>query len=70
MHPDTAHFYDATREPERIEAARRRRRAPEGVPEDDLADYGDVREETDGVLAPVEPDAAAARRRPDRRAGR
>jgi glyoxylase-like metal-dependent hydrolase (beta-lactamase superfamily II) len=55
MHPDTDHFYDATREPERIEAARRRRARAEGVPEDVLAWYGDVAEEVDGVLAAVEP---------------
>jgi glyoxylase-like metal-dependent hydrolase (beta-lactamase superfamily II) len=56
MHPDTGHFYDAMREPERIDAARRRRAWQEGVPDADLPDYGDVREETDGVLAPIEPD--------------
>jgi glyoxylase-like metal-dependent hydrolase (beta-lactamase superfamily II) len=56
MHPDTGHFYDAMREPERIDAARRRRAWQEGVPDADLPDYGDVREETEGVLAPIEPD--------------
>jgi len=56
MHPDTGHFYDATREPERIAAARERRSRQEGVPEHLLAVYGDVREETDGVLATVAPD--------------
>jgi glyoxylase-like metal-dependent hydrolase (beta-lactamase superfamily II) len=55
MHPDTAHFYDGTRYPERIDAARRRRARAEGVPEADLPAYGDVAEEVDGVLAPVEP---------------
>lgn len=55
MHPDTAHFYDATREPERIDAARRRRARAEGVPEADLPAYGDVAEEVDGVLAATEP---------------
>jgi glyoxylase-like metal-dependent hydrolase (beta-lactamase superfamily II) len=55
MHPDTAHFYDATRAPERIEAARRRRARQEGVPDADLANYGDVAEEVDAVLAVVEP---------------
>ena len=55
MHPDTAHFYDGTREPARIEAARRRRALAEGVPEADLPLYGDVAEEVDGVLAAVEP---------------
>jgi glyoxylase-like metal-dependent hydrolase (beta-lactamase superfamily II) len=56
MHPDTAHFYDATREPERIARARERRARQEGVPERLLGMYADVREETDGVLAPVPPD--------------
>ena len=56
MHPDTAHFYDATREPERIAAARERRSRQEGVPEHLLELYRDVREETDGVLEPVLPD--------------
>lgn len=55
MHPDTGHFYDATREPERIDAARRRRARAEGVPEAELPNYGDVAEEVDGVLAAVEP---------------
>jgi glyoxylase-like metal-dependent hydrolase (beta-lactamase superfamily II) len=55
MHPDTAHFYDGRRYPERIDAARRRRARAEGVPEAHLPDYGDVAEEVDGVLAPVEP---------------
>jgi glyoxylase-like metal-dependent hydrolase (beta-lactamase superfamily II) len=55
-HPDDTHFYDAMREPERIDAARRRRAWQEGVPDADLPDYGDVREETEGVLAPIEPD--------------
>jgi glyoxylase-like metal-dependent hydrolase (beta-lactamase superfamily II) len=56
MHPDTAHFFDATREPARIEAARRRRAWQEGVPECDLPHFGDVREETEGVLEAVMPD--------------
>ena len=56
MHPASGHFYDAMREPARIEAARGARAAREGVPGEELADYGDVREETEGVLAPVEPD--------------
>jgi glyoxylase-like metal-dependent hydrolase (beta-lactamase superfamily II) len=58
MHPDTGHFYDATRSPELIEAKRRRRAAAEGVPEDVLHFYGDVAEEVDGVLAAVEPTRA------------
>jgi glyoxylase-like metal-dependent hydrolase (beta-lactamase superfamily II) len=56
MHPASAHFYDAMREPARIEAARAARAAREGVPDRELALYGDVREETEGVVAPVEPD--------------
>jgi glyoxylase-like metal-dependent hydrolase (beta-lactamase superfamily II) len=55
-HPATAAFYDAVKEPEAIAAARERRAVLEGVPEELLADYRDVREETEGVLAPVEPD--------------
>src|SRR5689334_12270982 len=55
MHPDTDHFYDATRDPARIDAARRRRAFAEGVPAEDLPLYGDVAEEVDGVLAVVEP---------------
>jgi glyoxylase-like metal-dependent hydrolase (beta-lactamase superfamily II) len=43
-------------EPETIAAARERRAVLEGVPEELLPDYRDVREETEGVLAPVEPD--------------
>ena len=56
MHPASAHFYDAMREPARIEAARAARAGREGVPGPELSGYGDVREETEGVLAPVEPD--------------
>lgn len=56
MHPASAHFYDAMREPERIEAARSARATREGVPGPELALYGDVREETEGILAPVDPD--------------
>jgi glyoxylase-like metal-dependent hydrolase (beta-lactamase superfamily II) len=56
MHPASAHFYDAMRDPAGIEAARSRRARREGVPDDLLASYGDVREETEGVLAAVEPD--------------
>lgn len=55
MHPATAHFYDAMRDPAGIEAARERRSRQEGVPEDVIWAYRDVREETEGVLAPVEP---------------
>jgi glyoxylase-like metal-dependent hydrolase (beta-lactamase superfamily II) len=56
MHPDTAHFYDATREPERIAEARERRSRQEGVPEELIGDYRDCREETEGVLGPTPPD--------------
>ncbi len=56
MHPDTGHFYDATREPERVAAAREVRSRQEGVPAQLLELYRDVREETDGVLAPTPPD--------------
>lgn len=57
MHPASAHFYDAMREPERIAALRRARAAREGVPPERLDDCADVREELQGVLAPVAPDA-------------
>ncbi|HUA70350.1 MAG TPA: MBL fold metallo-hydrolase [Solirubrobacteraceae bacterium] len=60
MHPDTGHFYDGTREPERIAAARERRSRREGVPERVLEFYADVREETDGVLGAVAPDRPLA----------
>ena len=56
MHPASAHFYDAMREPEAIEAARARRAGREGVPDALLPDFGDVREELEGVLEPVDPD--------------
>jgi glyoxylase-like metal-dependent hydrolase (beta-lactamase superfamily II) len=58
MHPDTAHFYDAMRRPAEIAAARRRRAHAEGVPDDLLGEFADVREETDGVMAAVEPHRA------------
>lgn len=60
MHPASAHFYDAMREPERISAIRRARAVREGVPPERLEDCGDVREELEGVLAPVAPDALLA----------
>lgn len=56
MHPDSGHFYDGTREPARIAAARERRARQEGVPEHLLELYADVREETDSILAAVTPD--------------
>jgi glyoxylase-like metal-dependent hydrolase (beta-lactamase superfamily II) len=55
MHPDTAHFYEGTREPERIAQARRRRARQEGVADADLDRFADTSEETAGVLAAVEP---------------
>jgi glyoxylase-like metal-dependent hydrolase (beta-lactamase superfamily II) len=56
MHPSSGHFYDAIREPERIADARGRRSGQEGVPEAEIEQYRDVREETEGVLGAVEPD--------------
>lgn len=56
MHPDTGHFFDAVREPDRIAAARRRRAVQEGVPADRLEDCADVREEIQGALGVVTPD--------------
>jgi len=58
MHSDTGHFYDGTREPERIAEARARRARKEGVPEAALARFADTAEETDAVLAAVDPDRA------------
>ena len=69
MHPDTAHFYDGTREPERIDAARRRRARPRACPRRDLPDYGDVRRGGRRRARPGRADAADARRRHDRRLG-
>ncbi|HET6689306.1 MAG TPA: MBL fold metallo-hydrolase [Miltoncostaeaceae bacterium] len=57
MHAASDHFYDAMREPERIERARRTRARREGAPAERLDDFADVREETEGMLEPVEPDA-------------
>jgi glyoxylase-like metal-dependent hydrolase (beta-lactamase superfamily II) len=54
-HPDDAHFYDGTREPERIAAARTRRAIAEGVPASRLDALCNTREETEGVLAAVAP---------------
>jgi glyoxylase-like metal-dependent hydrolase (beta-lactamase superfamily II) len=50
MHPASAHFYDATRRPQEIYAARERRAREEGVPEAQLDVFADVREETEGVM--------------------
>lgn len=56
MHPDTGHFFDAVREPDRVAAARERRAAQECVPADRLEDCADVREELQGALGVVTPD--------------
>jgi glyoxylase-like metal-dependent hydrolase (beta-lactamase superfamily II) len=56
MHPNSDHFYDAMRDPDGTAAARERRARAEGVPQRLLSSYRDVREETEGALAPVEPD--------------
>jgi glyoxylase-like metal-dependent hydrolase (beta-lactamase superfamily II) len=56
MHPASAHFYDATRAPDLVRAARERRARAEGVPAELLADFADTREETEGVQSAVEPD--------------
>jgi glyoxylase-like metal-dependent hydrolase (beta-lactamase superfamily II) len=56
MHPASAHFYDAMRDPDAVRAARERRARAEGVPVEMLADFSDTREETIGVQSAVEPD--------------
>ncbi len=58
MHPAHAHLYDVMRDPRRFEAARAGRARREGAPERLLGAFGDVSEETDGVLAPVRPDGS------------
>lgn len=58
LHPDTGHFYDATRDPERIRAARTRRARQEGVPEVQLPGFADVNEETDGIMSARDGDCA------------
>jgi glyoxylase-like metal-dependent hydrolase (beta-lactamase superfamily II) len=55
-HPDHAHFTDAMLRPGDIAAARERRARQEGVPEHRMHAYRTVREEIEGVLAPVFPD--------------
>jgi glyoxylase-like metal-dependent hydrolase (beta-lactamase superfamily II) len=60
LHPDTGHFYDATRDPARIRAARARRARQEGVPEADVQRFADVEEETDGVMSARDGDRALA----------
>jgi len=53
MHPAHEAFTDGMLEPERIRAARRRRSLREGVPEEVVHLYEDVREETEGAQAPL-----------------
>ncbi len=60
LHPDTGHFYDATRDPERIRAARARRARQEGVPESQVQRFADVNEETDGIMSARDGDRALA----------
>jgi glyoxylase-like metal-dependent hydrolase (beta-lactamase superfamily II) len=55
-HPNTAHFYDALNDPDRIRVARTRRALQEGVPAAEVGPYGDVREEILGAMAVVEPE--------------
>jgi glyoxylase-like metal-dependent hydrolase (beta-lactamase superfamily II) len=55
-HPDTGHFYDALRDPERVERARRVRALKEGVPLSRVAPYASVEEELTGVDGVVESD--------------
>ena len=64
MHPASAHFYDAMRDPQGVRAARERRARAEGVPEDLLDEFADVREETDGVMAAIDPDLDLVEGRP------
>lgn len=58
LHRDTDHFYGATRDPEGIWAARARRARREGVPEAQVEEFADIREETDGVMSAREGDRA------------
>jgi glyoxylase-like metal-dependent hydrolase (beta-lactamase superfamily II) len=55
-HPAYAHFTDGAERPEEIAALRRRRSIAEGVPPDKLHAFEDMREETEGIDAPVPPD--------------
>jgi glyoxylase-like metal-dependent hydrolase (beta-lactamase superfamily II) len=56
MHPASDHFGNAVRDPDGVEAARERRARAEGVPAELVAEFRDVREETEGVMAPLRPD--------------
>lgn len=53
MHPAHEAFTDGMVEPVRIEAARRRRALREGVPEELVHLYENVREEAEGAQAPI-----------------
>jgi glyoxylase-like metal-dependent hydrolase (beta-lactamase superfamily II) len=55
-HPAIEAFVDGTLHPGRIAAARHERARREGVPDWLLPACADVREETDGILAPTPPD--------------
>lgn len=55
-HPATEHVDVILTEPTRSAARRRRRAFAEGVPEDQLAWFDDVREETDTIVAPLRGD--------------
>jgi glyoxylase-like metal-dependent hydrolase (beta-lactamase superfamily II) len=55
-HPAHAHFTDGAERPGELSAARRRRAAVEGVPEDRVDLFGDMSEELDGIDGPVHPD--------------
>jgi glyoxylase-like metal-dependent hydrolase (beta-lactamase superfamily II) len=55
MHPAHEAFTDGALDPERIEAARRRRALEEGVPPDVIDQYVSVEEERDGALSPLPP---------------
>lgn len=55
-HASHQHFTDALLEPGRIAAARARRALREGVPAAELFAYKTVREELEGIVAPVMPE--------------
>lgn len=60
MHAASDHFYEATRLPAAIGDARERRARAEGVPDRLLPHYRDTREETQGLIAAVDPDRCLA----------
>lgn len=55
-HPDSAHVDDVMTDPARLAAARVRRARAEGVPEEKLPLFADVREETDTIVEPLPAD--------------